>query len=96
MMSKRDQYVEKMKQQLDDLNEQIGTLEKKSRKAEADVRVKYDEQIAELRKLSRAAQKKMEEIKQAGDDKWEGLVAEGEKVQKAFVHSFNYFKSQLK
>lgn len=95
-MSKRDQYVAQMKQQLDDLNEQIEELEKKSRKAEADVRVKYDEQVAELRKLSRAAQKKLEEIRKASDDKWEALVDEGDKVLKAFMHSFNYLKSQLK
>jgi hypothetical protein len=38
----------------------------------------------------------MEEIKEASEDKWEALVEEGERVQKAFVHSFNYFKSQLK
>jgi hypothetical protein len=40
--------------------------------------------------------KKIDEIRSAGDERWESLVAEGEKVQKALVHSFNYFKSQLK
>jgi hypothetical protein len=95
-MSKRDQYVEKMKLQLDDLNEQIGKLETRSREVGAEVQAKYDEQMTELRKHSSAAQEKMEEIKEAGEDKWEALVAEGEKVQKAFMHSFNYFKSQLK
>ena len=38
----------------------------------------------------------MEEIKGSSEEKWEALVAEGDKIQKAFVHSFNYFKSQLK
>jgi len=46
--------------------------------------------------MSSAAQQKMDEIRQAGEDRWESLVEEGEKVHKAFVHSFNYFKSQLK
>ena len=95
-MSKRDQYVEKMKQQLDELNGQVTKLEAKAKDANAEVRVKYDKQMDELRELSIAAHKKMEEIKSSGEDKWESLVAEGDKVQKAFVHSFNYFKSQLK
>ena len=95
-MSKRDLYVEKMKQQLDDMNGQITKLEGKAKEANAEARVKYDKQMGELRELSKTAQKKMEEIKAAGEDKWEALVAEGDKVQKAFVHSFNYFKSQLK
>jgi hypothetical protein len=49
-----------------------------------------------LREHSRAAHSKIEEIKAASEDKWESLVAEGEKIHKAFVHSVNYFKSQLK
>jgi len=95
-VSKRDQYVEKMKQQLDEVNGQITKLEAKVKAANAEARVKYEQQMGELRELSKAAQKKMEEIKGSGEDKWEALVAEGDKVQKAFVHSFNYFKSQLK
>ena len=35
-------------------------------------------------------------IKTASEDTWESMLAEGEKIHKAFVHSFNYFKSQLK
>jgi predicted nucleic acid-binding Zn-ribbon protein len=85
-----------MKHQLDELNEQVTRLEAKAKEANAELRVKYNEQLGELRKLSRAAQLKMEEIKNSGEDKWEALVAEGDKLQKAFVHSFNYFKSQLK
>jgi predicted nucleic acid-binding Zn-ribbon protein len=95
-MSTRDQYVQKMKKQLDDLNGQIDKLGEKAKVANAELRAKYDKQMAELRKLSRAAHKKMEEIKDSSEDKWEALVAEGDKIQKAFVHSFNYFKSQLK
>lgn len=95
-MSKRDQYVQKMKQQLDDLNGQIDKLAVKAKGANAELRATYDKQLVELRKLSKSAHEKMEEIKVSGEDKWEALVAEGDKVQKAFVHSFNYFKSQLK
>ena len=95
-MLKRDQYVQKMKQQIDDLNGQIDKLGEKAKGANVELRAKYDEQMSELGKLSKAAHKKMEEIRDSGEDKWEALVAEGDKIQKAFVHSFNYFKSQLK
>ena len=57
---------------------------------------KYDDQLAKVREHSHAAKAKMDELVDAGEDKWEALVAEGEKVHKAFVHSVNYFKSQLK
>jgi len=37
----------------------------------------------------------LDELKAATAETWESLVAETEKVRDAFVHSFNYFKSQL-
>jgi hypothetical protein len=95
-MSKRDEYVELMKRQLDELNTQLGELEAKARSGQEEAQKKYAEQLAHLRELSNAAKLKMDEIKAAGEDRWESLVVEGEKVHKAFVHSFNYFKSQLK
>ncbi len=95
-MSKRDEYIAKMKQQLDDLNSQIGELETKAKAGQAEFGKKYEEQMANLRELSSTAKAKMDELMEAGEDKWEALITEGEKVHKAFVHSVNYFKSQLK
>ncbi len=95
-MSKRDEYIAKMKQQLDDLNKQIGELETKAKAGQAELGKKYEEQMTNLQELSRSAKVKMDELKEAGEDKWDALIAEGEKVHKAFVHSVNYFKSQLK
>ena len=38
---------------------------------------------------------KLDELKAAGEDSWDALVAEMEKIRDAFVHSFKYFKSQI-
>jgi len=32
---------------------------------------------------------------EAGEDSWDKMVAETEKVRDAFIHSFSYFKSQV-
>ena len=95
-MSKRDEYVEKMKQQLDEMNKQIDKLEARSAEAGASMHAKYEEQVAELRKLSTSTREKMEAMKAASESKWDELLAEGDTVHKAFVHSVNYFKSRLK
>jgi len=95
-MSKRDEYISKMKHQLDELNKQLQELEAKGEAAQAEFREKHAEQITQLRQHYDAALAKMNEIRSASEDKWESLVADGEKLHKAFVHSFNYFKSQLK
>lgn len=95
-MSKRDEYIEVMKRQLDELNEQLTQLEKKGEAAQAEFTEKHKDQIAQVRGHYNAALSKMNEIKAASEETWESLLAEGEKVHKAFVHSFNYFNSQLK
>lgn len=95
-MSKRDEYIEAMKRQLDELNAQLTELEKKGEAAQAEFTEKHKDQIAQVRGHYNAALSKINEIKTASEDTWESLLAEGEKVHKAFVHSFNYFKSQLK
>lgn len=94
-MSKRDAYVAKMKIQLDELNAKIDELEAKAKEAKDDARDKYKEEMSKLRHQSKLAVAKLDELKAAGEDKWEAVVAEMEKIRDAFVHSFNYFKSQL-
>ncbi len=95
-MSKRDEYIEAMKNQLDELNAQLTELEKRGEAVEAEFAEKHKDQIAKVREHYNLALGKINEIKTASEDKWESLLTEGEKVHKAFVHSFNYFKSQLK
>ena len=95
-MSKRDAYVAKMKLQLDELNAKMALLEAKAKEAKEDARDKYNEELGKLRHQSKLAVAKLDELKASGEDKWEAMVAETEKIRDAFVHSFNYFKSQLK
>jgi len=92
----RDAYVEKMKEHIDNLNENMKVLEAKAEEAQKDVRDKYDAQMLKLHAQSKLAVAKLDEMKAAGADTWETMVAEMEKVRDAFVHSFSYFKSQLK
>ena len=94
-MLKRDAYIEKMKQQLDDLNAKMGELEAKAEDAKADARAKYKEEMRKLDKQSKQAVAKLDELTSAGEDQWDSMVTEMEKVRDAFKHSFNYFKSQL-
>ncbi|MBK7677178.1 hypothetical protein [Accumulibacter sp.] len=94
-MSKRDDYIEKMKLQLDEVNAKMSELEAKAKEAKADARAKYADQMAKLREQSQLAVTKLDELKAAGEDSWDAMVAEMEKIRDAFVHSFNYFKSQV-
>lgn len=95
-MPTRDELIQTMKNQLDELNAELGELEQKAHSGREKLGQKFDEQVAHIKAASEAARKKLDELRAAGDDRWEAVVAEAEKVRKALVHSFNYFKSQLK
>lgn len=94
-MSKRDDYIEKMKLQLDKTNTKMNELDAKAKVAKADAREKYEEEMGKLRQQSQRALAKLEELRVAGEDSWDTMVTEMEKIRDAFVHSFKYFKSQL-
>ena len=94
-MSNRDAYIEKTKLQLDELNAKMNRLEAKAKEAKEEARDKYKEEMGKLRRQSQLAVAKLDELKAAGEDSWEAMVAEMEKVRDAFTHAFHYFKSQL-
>jgi len=94
-MKKRDAYVAKMKLELDDMNAQLDKLADKSKKAKQDMQAKYKQEMADLRAQSGKASAKLDELKAAGDDAWQSMAAEMEKIGDAFKHSYNYFKSQF-
>ena len=94
--SKKDKYAKKMKEQLEHLNTKLDEIEAEVRGFSAETRKKYDQQMTHLRQMAKSANKQLEGIKDVSEDQWDRLVTEGDKVQKAFVHSYNYFKSQMK
>jgi hypothetical protein len=95
-MSKKNEYVEKMKKQLDDWNTDIDTLQVRANLAKAELKVKYKEQIAELRKKRQAGQGKLNEIAAAAGDSWEHLKGETERNLSALKAAINEFKSRMK
>ena len=94
-MSTKDAYIAKMKLQLDELNVQMSKLENKATQAKLNAQEKYKEEMTRLRHQSKIAKAKLDELMAAGEDNWEAMVTEMEKIRDAFTHSFSYFKSQI-
>ena len=94
-MTKRETYIGKMKAELDLLDAKMSHVEAQAAEARADIREKYQEEMAKLREQSRLAGVKLAEMRSSGEDNWEKMKAEMEKVRDAFTHSFRYFKSQV-
>ena len=95
MSTTREDYTAKMKQQLDDLNITIDALEAKASEAKAEARELYRAELVKVRHESKLAMAKLDEMKVAGEESWDKMVAEMDKIRDAFIHSFHYFKSQI-
>jgi uncharacterized protein YicC (UPF0701 family) len=96
MTTQRDEFIEKMKQQLDAINAQISEFEATAEEEGEKVREDFDAQVDKLREHGRQMQAKLEELRAAGDDSWDRMMEETRKIRDAFIHSVNYFRSQLK
>ena len=95
-MSERDAYVQKMKAKLDEWNADIEKLEAQTRKAQAEVKVRYEKQLSELKANRDAATQKLREMQNASADAWEamrrGTEAAWADMAKAFREAAERFK----
>lgn len=92
----RDEFVQKLKDQLDELNGEVDKLEARYDAAESDVRERYREQLADAKTQRARAEKKLQEVRAAGEDAWEDLKGDAEYTWKAFRDSVSYFKSRFR
>jgi hypothetical protein len=95
-MSHRDDYTEKMKQELDTMRANLDVLEARAHEYKEDARHLYQENAEKLRHEFTLASTKFEELKAAGVETWDTMVAEMDRLRDVFGNSYRYFKSQAK
>ena len=94
-MSKRDQFIARMKSQLEEGKAELHKLESKVGNAQGGVREKFWQTIEELREKRVAAESKLEEIERAGEEVWEDLKDEAERTRTAFKAGLDVFRDFL-
>jgi hypothetical protein len=72
-MSKRDEFIAKLKTKLDEWNTDLDDLEKKAQNAGAEFKHKYEKQIVELRAKRDEATSKLQQVQNAGGEAWESI-----------------------
>lgn len=94
-MSKRDEYLEKLKGQLDQWNAEVAKWEAKSTKAQADARVEYEKQLKEFRRQRDQAMEHMHRVQAATGEAWIDLVRGADdawaKMREAFEKARSHF-----
>jgi predicted ATP-binding protein involved in virulence len=96
MMEKRKAFEEKLDAQLKEWNAQIALLKAKADKAKAQTKIEYLTIIEGLQQKRDTAKSKLQELKAAGPEAWEGLKTSAEKgwddVKTAFHDAVSKFK----
>jgi phage shock protein A len=91
----REEYLEKLKKQLDEWNSKIDEFEAGGEKLSGDALQKYNNQVYELRQQLKSVRTKFDQVRASGRENWDMMIGELEHIRDTFVHSFNYFKSQI-
>lgn len=91
----RKEYIESLKTQLDEWNAEIDKWESKVNEVQTSARKSYEDQLAEVRKYRDQLQGKLDEMREAGEERWTLLKEDADYVWHAFKSSVNYFKSHF-
>jgi len=74
--AKRDEYAREMQKKLDELDAKCKALEQRAAETKGDARKDLDEKVKVAKTKRDAAARKLDELKEAGADRWE-KVKEG-------------------
>jgi hypothetical protein len=95
-MSQRDEYIEKLKAQLDQWNAEVAKWEARSKSAQAGMRADYERQLAAFRHQRDQAMEQMRLVQAASGDAWVDLVRGADdawtKMREAFEKTRSHFQ----
>jgi chromosome segregation ATPase len=87
-MNDREEYVERMKKQLDEWNAKLAALENDVHKAQANMRAKYQAQIDAMHRQRDETLKKIEEARVSGQAAWKEVSKGADEAWKTLHASF--------
>lgn len=94
-MTQRDEYVNKMKTQLDQWNAEIGRWEAKAKEAQAGMQAEAQKQLDALRAQREEALEQMRKVQAASADAWMDMVRGTDAAWKAMADAFNNARSHF-
>ena len=94
-MSKRDEYVAKLKNKLDEWNKDVDKLEAKSEHVKEEVKEKYHEELEVVKKQRDNARAKAMELIESGEEAWEELKVGVEQAWQKFTEAVDKAHSKF-
>jgi hypothetical protein len=79
-MTDRHEYIDKLKEKLDEWDADIDDLEDRAQRVKADVKFELEDQITSLKLKRDIAKLKLSEIKDSSEEAWEDIKAGAEEA----------------
>ena len=87
-MTNRDEYVEKLKAQIDHWNAEAVRWEEKARHAQAGIKAEYERQLESFRSKSEQAMAELRRLQAASLDAWTEMMHGAEASMKSMHEAF--------
>ena len=94
-MDRRDEYVERLKKQLDQWNGEVAKWEENTRQAQAGMRTEYEKQLQAYRQQRDQALEHMRRIQSASGDAWMDLMRGADDAWSRMREAFEKARSQF-
>jgi len=94
-MAKRDEYVEKLKSQLDQWNAEVAKWEAKAKVAQAGARTEYEKQLEAFRRQRDQATEHLRRVQSASGEAWLELVHGADEAWASMRKAFEKARSQF-
>lgn len=95
-MNNREEFIQKMKAQLDQWSIEIDRLSARAEAAQAEAKLKYRAQIEAIKQQREAAKLKLHELQASSEDAWdsvrESMESGWESITKAIKDAMSRFK----
>jgi hypothetical protein len=91
----RDEYVQKLKTQLDQWNAEVQRWEAKARESQAHMKQEYEQQLAQLRSRRDEALYQMKLMQNASHDAWQDMMRGADEAWKNMADAFGKARSHF-
>ena len=95
-MVNREEYVERLKSQLDQWNAEVAKWEAKTRDAQADMRADYEKRLEEFRQQRDQAMEQMRQMQNAAGDAWVNWIRATDDAWARAREAFDKASSQFR
>jgi biopolymer transport protein ExbB/TolQ len=95
MAPKRDEYIAKLKTQLDQWNAEVAKWEGQAAKTQVSMRAEYDKQLAAVKQHQHEAMEQLRKVQAASGDAWTELQRGADEAWAAMRKAFDKASAQF-